>query len=228
VSWPEFAETAPHSAPTSQPPGLRKAGGRSGRLAGAWHGACRGVAAAQCRVPGGICRLLVDPGLAPQSRGERAPPFCLGSPPSASTKPGASAVDGCGLKVGAGGLRSDGNIDAATWEAKARSTPPSLAAVNGHLSLTHGVFETGIRPNSARWCTSYGGQVYLDGANLKCPVGSPHRASFRRRVCPPQPATDLLHSPRRRWSGVGPIGVSAPSGALSFRPSPTPRCRFRA
>ena len=54
----------------------------------------------------------------------------------------------------------------------------------------------------------YGGQVYLDGANMNAQVGLTRQASIGCGRLPPQPAQDLRrHSPRRWRSRYGPIGV---------------------
>lgn len=56
----------------------------------------------------------------------------------------------------------------------------------GHLSVDHGVYEETIR-EVCEIVLQFGGQVYLDGANMNAQVGSPLRA-YRRRRFAPQPA----------------------------------------
>ncbi len=63
-----------------------------------------------------------------------------------------------------------GYVDLADLEAKARKYADTLAAVMVTYPSTHGVFEEGIR-ELCEIVHRYGGQVYLDGANLNAQVG---------------------------------------------------------
>ena len=65
---------------------------------------------------------------------------------------------------------------------------------------THGVFEERIT-EICDLVHTYGGQVYLDGANLNALVGLAQPGPVRRRRLPPEPAQDVLHPPRWWWTG---------------------------
>jgi glycine dehydrogenase len=75
-----------------------------------------------------------------------------------------------GMRVVAVKADDHGNIDLEDFAAKAREAGDRLAAIMITYPSTHGVFEDTVR----RVCDithEYGGQVYIDGANLNAMVG---------------------------------------------------------
>ena len=71
---------------------------------------------------------------------------------------------------------------------------------------THGVFEDRIVDICAV-VHEFGGQVYLDGANLNALVGVAQAGRVRRRRVAPEPAQDVLHPARRGRAGGRAIAV---------------------
>ena len=93
----------------------------------------------------------------------------------------ASAVM-AGLKVVPIGCDSNGNIDLQDLKTKAQKHQKELAALMVTYPSTHGVFEEGIMEVSSI-VHEYGGQVYLDGANMNALVGLCKPAQLGMDVC---------------------------------------------
>ena len=102
----------------------------------------------------------------------------------------------------------EGNVDLDDLRAKAVQHGDALAAVMVTYPSTHGVFETTIR-ELCDLVHEYGGQVYLDGANLNAQVGL---------AAPGHYGADVSHLNLHKTfciphggggPGVGPIGVRA-------------------
>ncbi|XPE54058.1 hypothetical protein ACNKHW_18105 [Shigella flexneri] len=64
----------------------------------------------------------------------------------------------------------DGNIDLADLRAKAEQHSENLSCVMITYPSTHGVYEEGVR-EVCDIIHEFGGQVYLDGANMNAQVG---------------------------------------------------------
>ena len=104
---------------------------------------------------------------------------------------------------------ADGNVDLADLSARAEQYSNELAAIMITYPSTHGVFEETVI-DVCDIVHRHGGQVYVDGANLNALVGLASPGKFGADVSAPEPAQDLLHSPRRAAAPVwGPIGVGA-------------------
>ena len=71
---------------------------------------------------------------------------------------------------------------------------------------THGVFEQGIK-DICGIIHSYGGQVYLDGANMNAQVGLCRPADFGADVCHLNLHKTFCIPHGGGGPGVGPIGV---------------------
>lgn len=102
-------------------------------------------------------------------------------PQSAHGTNPASAVM-AGLKVVV--VKSDemGNIDIADLKAKAEQHKDNLACLMVTYPSTHGVFEDGIKDITAA-IHQFGGQVYMDGANMNAQVGLTSPATIGADVC---------------------------------------------
>ncbi len=98
-----------------------------------------------------------------ESRGQGHRQICLIPESAHGTNP-ASAVM-CGMKVVAVNCDSRGNIDIDDLKTKAQKHQDNLAALMVTYPSTHGVFEEGISEICAL-IHQYGGQVYMDGANM--------------------------------------------------------------
>lgn len=153
------------------------------------------------------------------SRGEGDRNVCLIPESAHGTNP-ASAVM-CGLKVVAVKCDEAGNIDIADLQSKAEKHQDKLAALMVTYPSTHGVFEEGIKDICAI-IHSYGGQVYLDGANMNAQVGLCKPGDFGADVCHLNLHKTFCIPHGGGGPGVGPIGVAShlvpflPSTSLSF------------
>ncbi len=75
-----------------------------------------------------------------------------------------------------------GNVDLEDWENKARENAARLAGCMITYPSTHGIFEPGIR-KMCRIIHQYGGQVYMDGANMNAQVGLTSPGFIGADVC---------------------------------------------
>ena len=107
-----------------------------------------------------------------------------------------------GMKVVVVKNTDAGDVDMADLEAKAKQHADELAALMVTYPSTYGVFDETISEVCAI-VHKYGGQVYLDGANMNAMVGSGAPGRHRRRRLPSESSQDVLHSARRRRSGHG-------------------------
>lgn len=75
-----------------------------------------------------------------------------------------------------------GNTDIADWRAQAEAHRDTLAGCMITYPSTHGIFETAVREMCAV-VHQYGGQVYMDGANMNAQIGYTHPAMIGADVC---------------------------------------------
>ena len=166
--------------------------------------------------PGRVRRPARHPRATTASRGDADRDVCL-IPSSAHGTNAASAVM-AGMRVVVVACDDDGNVDVDDLEAKVAEHADRLAALMVTYPSTHGVFEEAHRRDLRRSCTTHGGQVYLDGANLNALVGVAQPGRFGADVQPPQPAQDVLHPPRRRRPGRRPGGGARAPRAVPAQP----------
>lgn len=140
------------------------------------------------------------------SRGESNRHICLIPESAHGTNP-ASAVM-CGMKVIAIKCDRDGNIDLQDLQAKAEKHQENLAALMVTYPSTHGVFETEIKDICAV-VHQYGGQVYMDGANMNAQVGLCRPGDFGADVCHLNLHKTFCIPHGGGGPGVGPIGVAS-------------------
>jgi glycine dehydrogenase len=141
-----------------------------------------------------------------QHRGEGHRTVCLIPESAHGTNP-ASAVM-AGMKVVPVACDRDGNIDIADLEAKASKHQDNLAALMVTYPSTHGVFETGIQ-TICEIVHRYGGQVYMDGANMNAQVGLCRPADIGADVCHLNLHKTFCIPHGGGGPGMGPIGVKA-------------------
>lgn len=103
-----------------------------------------------------------------EDRNETHRNICLIPSSAHGTNP-ASAVM-AGFQVVVVKCDDDGNIELLDLKQKAEQYKHNLAALMVTYPSTHGVFETSIR-EICRIVHEYGGQVYMDGANMNAQVG---------------------------------------------------------
>ena len=141
-----------------------------------------------------------------QQRGEGHRHICLIPESAHGTNP-ASAVM-CGLKVVAVKCDSEGNIAIADLQAKAEKYQDNLAALMITYPSTHGVFEAGIKEICAI-VHNYGGQVYMDGANMNAQVGLCRPGDIGADVCHLNLHKTFCIPHGGGGPGMGPIGVAS-------------------
>ena len=140
------------------------------------------------------------------SRGEGHRNVCL-TPQSAHGTNPASAVM-AGMKVVVVKTDASGNIDIADLRAKAEEHRNDLAALMVTYPSTHGVFEEGI-VEICRIVHEFGGQVYMDGANMNAMVGLCRPADIGADVCHLNLHKTFCIPHGGGGPGMGPIGVAS-------------------
>ncbi len=114
----------------------------------------------------------------------------------------------CGMKVVVVACTDNGDIDLADFRSKAEAAGENLAACMITYPSTHGVFEETVR-EVCNVTHEFGGQVYLDGANLNAMVGLSK---------PGEIGSDVSHLNLHKTfciphggggPGMGPIGVKS-------------------
>ncbi len=141
-----------------------------------------------------------------ESRGESHRNICLIPASAHGTNP-ASAVM-AGMEVVVTGTDEKGNIDWDDLSEKAALHQDQLAGLMITYPSTHGVFETKIKDITAL-IHQYGGQVYMDGANMNAQVGLTSPAAIGADVCHLNLHKTFAIPHGGGGPGVGPICVAA-------------------
>jgi glycine dehydrogenase len=102
----------------------------------------------------------------------------------------------------------NGDIDIDDLRAKAEQHAANLAALMVTYPSTHGVFEEGIR-SICEIVHQYGGQVYMDGANMNAMVGVARPGDIGADVCHLNLHKTFCIPHGGGGPGMGPIGVAA-------------------
>ncbi|MBV1931952.1 MAG: aminomethyl-transferring glycine dehydrogenase, partial [Porticoccaceae bacterium] len=110
-----------------------------------------------------------------QSRGETQRDICLIPSSAHGTNPASAQM--VGMKVVVVKCNDQGDIDIDDLRTKANQCGNKLAALMVTYPSTHGVFESGI-VDVCQLIHDYGGQVYIDGANLNAMVGLAEPGKF--------------------------------------------------
>jgi glycine dehydrogenase len=140
------------------------------------------------------------------ARGEAHRDICLIPVSAHGTNPASAQM--AGLKVVPVRVSANGDIDVEDFRQKAVAAGADLAAVMITYPSTHGVFEQTVR-EICEIAHAYGGQVYIDGANMNAMVGL---------VKPGEIGGDVSHLNLHKTfaiphggggPGMGPIGVKA-------------------
>ena len=139
-----------------------------------------------------------------ESRGEAHRNVTLIPSSAHGTNP-ASAVM-AGMKVVVVKCDEHGNIDMDDLRKKAEEHKDKLAAIMVTYPSTHGVFEEEIL-ELTRIIHEYGGQVYMDGANMNAQVGLTNPAICGADVCHLNLHKTFAIPHGGGGPGVGPIGV---------------------
>ena len=147
------------------------------------------------------------------SRGQGHRNVCLIPQSAHGTNP-ASAVM-AGMKVVVVKTDERGNIDVADLRAKALEHALNLSALMVTYPSTHGVFEESI-VEICQIVHKYGGQVYMDGANINAMVGLCRPADIGADVCHLNLHKTFCIPHGGGGPGMGPIGVA--KHLVSFLP----------
>jgi len=115
-----------------------------------------------------------------EERGQGHRSVCLIPASAHGTNPASAVL--AGLKVVVVACDSDGNIEVDDLRAKAEQYKDDLAALMVTYPSTHGVFEEAIT-EICDIVHEYGGQVYMDGANMNAQVGLTRPGEFGADVC---------------------------------------------
>ena len=204
VSWPEFSNIHPF-APSEQTAGYKQL--------------LEDLSAKLCAITG-YDSISLQPNSGAQgeyagllaiaayhnSRGEKDRNICLIPVSAHGTNPASAQM--AGMTVVVVNSSSDGDIDVSDFKQKARNAGDRLAAAMITYPSTHGVFEENIR-EICDITHAFGGQVYLDGANLNAMVGLAQ---------PGEIGSDVSHLNLHKTfciphggggPGMGPIGVKS-------------------
>ena len=149
-----------------------------------------------------------------QSRNEGFRNICLIPASAHGTNP-ASAVM-AGMKVVVVSTDKHGNIDLEDLQVKAKENGEYLAALMVTYPSTHGVFESSIQ-TITETIHQFGGQVYMDGANMNAQVGLTNPAIIGADVCHLNLHKTFAIPHGGGGPGVGPICVA--SHLVDFLPS---------
>ncbi|MCG8708673.1 aminomethyl-transferring glycine dehydrogenase [Brenneria sp. 4F2] len=204
ITWPEFAELHPF-CPPEQALGYRK---MIEQLSG-WLVQLTGYDAV-CMQPNsgaqGEYAGLLAIRRYHQSRNQSARDICLIPSSAHGTNPASAHMAGMNVVVVA--CDKQGNVDLNDLRDKAQSAGEKLACIMVTYPSTHGVYEETIR-EVCQIVHQFGGQVYLDGANMNAQVGitSPgyigadvSHLNLHKTFCIPHGGGG---------PGMGPIGVKA-------------------
>ena len=141
-----------------------------------------------------------------KSRGDSHRNVCLIPTSAHGTNPASSVM--AGMKVVAIKCKDNGDIDLDDLREKASANAENLACIMVTYPSTHGVFEPGIR-DICEIVHEFGGQVYMDGANLNAQVGLCKPGEFGIDVCHLNLHKTFCIPHGGGGPGVGPIGFNA-------------------
>ena len=131
--------------------------------------------------------------------------ICLIPSSAHGTNPASAVMVGFQVVVVA--CDENGNVDVADLKAKAEKHKDNLAALMVTYPSTHGVFEEAIR-DICETIHKFGGQVYMDGANLNALVGLARPGHFGPDVSHMNLHKTFSIPHGGGGPGVGPIGVA--------------------
>ncbi|MEM7185962.1 MAG: aminomethyl-transferring glycine dehydrogenase [Bacteroidota bacterium] len=140
-----------------------------------------------------------------ESRGEHHRNICLIPSSAHGTNP-ASAVM-AGMKVVVTKATEEGNIDVEDLRAKAIEYQDNLGALMVTYPSTHGVYESAIKEITGI-IHQYGGQVYMDGANMNAQVALTNPGAIGADVCHLNLHKTFAIPHGGGGPGVGPICVA--------------------
>ncbi len=141
-----------------------------------------------------------------RARGEGGRDICLIPTSAHGTNPASAQM--AGLEVVVVKSAPNGDIDLTDFRARAAAAGDRLAACMVTYPSTHGVFEETIR-EVCEITHAFGGQVYLDGANLNALVGLARPGELGADVCHLNLHKTFCIPHGGGGPDMGPIGVRA-------------------
>jgi glycine dehydrogenase len=140
------------------------------------------------------------------SRGDRHRNVCLIPQSAHGTNPASAAM--VGMKIVVVKTDESGNIDVDDLRIKAEQHAADLSALMVTYPSTHGVFEESIT-EICDIVHRFGGQVYMDGANMNAQVGLCRPGDYGPDVCHLNLHKTFCIPHGGGGPGMGPIGVGA-------------------
>jgi glycine dehydrogenase len=202
VTWPEFGKLHP-AAPRAQTAGYLELFEQLESMLGEVTGFDAVSLQPNAGSQGEYAGLLSIRGYH-ASRGDHHRNVCLIPKSAHGTNP-ASAVM-AGFKVVVVECDRDGNVDVDDLKRQAELHAKDLGALMVTYPSTHGVFETRIR-EICEIVHQYGGQVYMDGANMNAQIGLCRPGDFGPDVCHLNLHKTFCIPHGGGGPGMGPIGV---------------------
>jgi glycine dehydrogenase len=141
-----------------------------------------------------------------QDRGDHHRNIALIPASAHGTNPASAAM--AGMKIIVVKSLENGNIDVDDLRAKAEEHAANLSCLMVTYPSTHGVFEESII-DICDIIHHYGGQVYMDGANMNAQVGLTSPANIGADVCHLNLHKTFCIPHGGGGPGMGPIGVAA-------------------
>lgn len=204
ISWPEFANVHPF-VPADQAAGYRELIRRMERMLAEVTGMDAVSLQPNAGSQGEYTGLMAIRSYH-ASRGEAHRNVCLIPQSAHGTNPASAAM--AGFRIVVVGCNASGDIDLADLEAKAERFSGELAALMVTYPSTHGVFEEGI-VEICQIVHRYGGQVYLDGANMNALLGICRPGDLGADVCHLNLHKTFAIPHGGGGPGMGPIAVKA-------------------
>lgn len=203
ITWPEFANMHPF-APDNQTVGYREMIEELDRSLSEITGFHKVCMQPNSGAQGEYAGLMVIRAYH-HSRGDHHRDIVLIPTSAHGTNP-ASAVM-AGMKVVLVKCDDEGNIDVADLREKAEANKENLSALMVTYPSTHGVYEEAINEITGI-VHEYGGQVYMDGANMNAQVGLTNPGNIGADVCHLNLHKTFAIPHGGGGPGMGPIGVA--------------------
>jgi glycine dehydrogenase len=204
VTWPEFSSVHPF-APVEQVQGYAQVIGELEQSLAEITGFAAVSLQPNSGAQGELTGLMAIRAYH-QSRGDAQRDVVLIPSSAHGTNP-ASAVM-AGLRVVVVATDANGNVDVPDLKAKAAQHGERLSALMVTYPSTHGVFEDDIQ-EICGVIHQFGGQVYMDGANMNAQVGLTSPAAIGADVCHLNLHKTFAIPHGGGGPGMGPIGVAA-------------------
>jgi glycine dehydrogenase len=204
ITWPEFGKLHPF-APVDQTQGYAQVFAELESMLCALTGFAGVSLQPNSGAQGEFAGLMVIRAYF-RDRHETQRDVCLIPASAHGTNP-ASAIM-AGMRVVVVASTPDGNIDVEDLAKKAAEHKDRLAALMVTYPSTHGVFEESIQDVCAI-VHQFGGQVYMDGANMNAQVGLTSPAVIGADVCHINLHKTFSIPHGGGGPGMGPIGVAA-------------------